>query len=187
MKIYHLKFLRNHGLLTVGETIEEAVNWFYVLDRACQVQLLADAAAQGRGGETVKITHEEAAYTRGVAGSHKGKFLWIHSCRHRTYSEDKAAGCKAPSRSTQRSYDLNTRTRDSLGPDTTAASAPEEVGPNVSEPYLSTLGALAKSGASSVKVASELSVAMVSLLPGVLDGGSLEPFRRLDCTILVIL
>ncbi|KAK3058795.1 hypothetical protein LTR09_000360 [Extremus antarcticus] len=63
--------LRNHGLLTVGETIEEAVNWFYLLDRVCKVQLLADAAASGRGGETHKIDNEEAVYTRGVAGSHK--------------------------------------------------------------------------------------------------------------------
>ena len=63
--------LRNHGLLTVGQTIEEAVNWFYMLDKVCHVQLLADAAASGRGGETHKIDDEEAVYTRGVAGTHK--------------------------------------------------------------------------------------------------------------------
>ena len=63
--------LRNHGLLTVGETIEEAVNWFYMLDKVCHVQLLADAAAQGTGGQTNKVDKEEAEYTRGVAGSHK--------------------------------------------------------------------------------------------------------------------
>lgn len=63
--------LRNHGLLTVGQTIEEAVNWFYLLDKVCHVQLLADAAANGRGGETVKMSDEEAEYTKGVAGSHK--------------------------------------------------------------------------------------------------------------------
>jgi len=63
--------LRNHGLLTVGQTIEEAVGWFYMLDRVCQVQLLADAAAQGRGDTTSKVSHEEAIYTRGVAGTSK--------------------------------------------------------------------------------------------------------------------
>lgn len=63
--------LRNHGLLTVGETIEEAVNWFYLLDKCCHVQLLADAAAQGTGGQTNKISEEEAAYTHKVAGSPK--------------------------------------------------------------------------------------------------------------------
>jgi hypothetical protein len=56
---------------STGETIEEAVFWFYTLDKACHVQLLADAAAAGRGGATNKITDEEAVYTRGVAGSHK--------------------------------------------------------------------------------------------------------------------
>ncbi|CAK3919942.1 Hypothetical predicted protein [Lecanosticta acicola] len=61
--------LRNHGILTVGSSIEEAVNWFYLLDRCCQVQLMADAAALGKGGETVKMSDEEAVYTRGVAGS----------------------------------------------------------------------------------------------------------------------
>ena len=35
------------------------------------MQLLADAAASGRGGETNKITEEEAIYTRGVAGTPK--------------------------------------------------------------------------------------------------------------------
>jgi ribulose-5-phosphate 4-epimerase/fuculose-1-phosphate aldolase len=63
--------LRNHGLLTVGETIEEAVSWFYLLDKVCHVQLLADAAADGREGQTHKMDEEEAVYTRGVAGSHK--------------------------------------------------------------------------------------------------------------------
>lgn len=63
--------LRNHGLLTVGQTIEEAVNWFYLLNKVCHVQLLADAAANGRASETVKMSDEEAEYTKGVAGSHK--------------------------------------------------------------------------------------------------------------------
>lgn len=67
--------LRNHGILTVGNTIEEAVYWFYTLDKVCQVQLLADAAAAGRGGETHKMDHEEAVYTRGVAGSHKAGWM----------------------------------------------------------------------------------------------------------------
>lgn len=63
--------LRNHGILTVGQTIEEATYWFYQLEKVCQVQLLADAAAAGRGGETHKLDDEEAIYTRGVAGTHK--------------------------------------------------------------------------------------------------------------------
>src|SRR6202165_2641167 len=36
--------LRNHGLLTVGHTVEEAAWWFITMDRSCQAQLLAEAA-----------------------------------------------------------------------------------------------------------------------------------------------
>lgn len=55
--------LQNHGLLTVGETIEAAVFWFMSLEKCCHAQLLADAAAGGRGHETVKINDEDAAFT----------------------------------------------------------------------------------------------------------------------------
>lgn len=61
--------LQNHGLLTVGKTIEEAVFWFVSLDKCCHAQLMADAAAAGRGGETIKIGEEEAVYTRKTVGS----------------------------------------------------------------------------------------------------------------------
>jgi ribulose-5-phosphate 4-epimerase/fuculose-1-phosphate aldolase len=47
--------LQNHGLLTVGQTIEEAAWWMVRLDRCCQVQLLAEAA-----GTPVPIPHELA-------------------------------------------------------------------------------------------------------------------------------
>lgn len=62
--------LQNHGLLTVGQSIEEAVFWFVSLEKCCHAQLLADAAAAGRGGQTVKIGEEEATYTRKTVGSH---------------------------------------------------------------------------------------------------------------------
>lgn len=35
--------LQSHGLLTVGRTVDEAAWWFIALERACQVQLLAEA------------------------------------------------------------------------------------------------------------------------------------------------
>ena len=35
--------LRNHGLLTVGHTVDEALWWFVLMDRCCQVQLLAES------------------------------------------------------------------------------------------------------------------------------------------------
>lgn len=61
--------LQNHGLLTVGKTIEEAVFWFVSLEKCCHSQLMADAAVAGRGGATVKIGEEEAMYTRKTVGS----------------------------------------------------------------------------------------------------------------------
>jgi len=62
--------LINHGLLTVGRTVEEAVFWFVSLDKCCHAQLMADAAAGGRGGETVKIGDEEARYTYKTVGEY---------------------------------------------------------------------------------------------------------------------
>src|SRR6202158_1060574 len=41
---YKAAILRNHGLLTVGHTVEEAAWWFITMDRSCQAQLLADDA-----------------------------------------------------------------------------------------------------------------------------------------------
>lgn len=61
--------LINHGLLTVGRTIEEVVFWFVSLEKCCQVQLMADSAAAGRGGETVKIGDEEAKFTYKSVGT----------------------------------------------------------------------------------------------------------------------
>ncbi|KAL2352707.1 class II aldolase/adducin N-terminal [Cryomyces antarcticus] len=61
--------LQNHGLLTVGKTVEEAVFWFCSLEKCCQAQLMADAAAGGRGGETVKIHDEDAKYTYKTVGT----------------------------------------------------------------------------------------------------------------------
>ncbi|KAM3065344.1 hypothetical protein ACMFMG_011532 [Clarireedia jacksonii] len=61
--------LQNHGPLTVGETIESAVFWFVSLEKCCHAQLLADAAAGGRGGETIKIAEEDAAYTYKTVGT----------------------------------------------------------------------------------------------------------------------
>jgi ribulose-5-phosphate 4-epimerase/fuculose-1-phosphate aldolase len=56
--------LRNHGLLTVGETVDAAAWWFIAMDRTCHAQLLADAA-----GTTVKIDHPNAKLTHSQVGS----------------------------------------------------------------------------------------------------------------------
>ena len=56
--------LRNHGLLTVGQSVEEAAWWFIAMDRTCRAQLLADAA-----GQTVPIDPDYARLTHGQVGS----------------------------------------------------------------------------------------------------------------------
>jgi ribulose-5-phosphate 4-epimerase/fuculose-1-phosphate aldolase len=56
--------VRNHGLLTVGQTVDEAVWWFVTMDRSCQSQLLAEAA-----GKPVHIDDANALLTRGQVGS----------------------------------------------------------------------------------------------------------------------
>lgn len=43
--------------------------WFVSLEKCCHAQLMADAAAKGRGGETVKIADEDAAFTYKSVGS----------------------------------------------------------------------------------------------------------------------
>ncbi|EME45059.1 hypothetical protein DOTSEDRAFT_70932 [Dothistroma septosporum NZE10] len=52
--------LQNHGLLTVGETVDAAAFWFISLDKTCHAQLLVDAAAQGSGHKKTFIHDEEA-------------------------------------------------------------------------------------------------------------------------------
>jgi ribulose-5-phosphate 4-epimerase/fuculose-1-phosphate aldolase len=61
--------LQNHGLLTCGMTVESCVFWFISLEKCCHAQLLADAAAGGTGGKTVKIDEEDAKYTYKTVGS----------------------------------------------------------------------------------------------------------------------
>ena len=62
--------LQNHGLLTVGQTIEAAVFWFIRLEKSCATQLMADAAASGREHwAAVKLTDEDAAYTYQTIGT----------------------------------------------------------------------------------------------------------------------
>jgi ribulose-5-phosphate 4-epimerase/fuculose-1-phosphate aldolase len=56
--------LRNHGLLTVGQTVDSAVWWFITMERSCQVQLVAKAA-----GKVVHIDADQAHKTHKVVGS----------------------------------------------------------------------------------------------------------------------
>jgi ribulose-5-phosphate 4-epimerase/fuculose-1-phosphate aldolase len=56
--------LRNHGLLTVGATLDEAAWWFLSMERACEVELMARAVA-----EPVEIAADAARVTRDQVGT----------------------------------------------------------------------------------------------------------------------
>lgn len=56
--------LTRYSLLTCGSTIAEATAYFITLERACQTQLLAEAAA-ANGIEKQFVGNEEAEYTHG--------------------------------------------------------------------------------------------------------------------------
>jgi ribulose-5-phosphate 4-epimerase/fuculose-1-phosphate aldolase len=57
--------LRNHGLLTVGHSVDETAWWFITMDRSCQVQLMAEAA-----GKPVLIDPDTASLTYSQVGTH---------------------------------------------------------------------------------------------------------------------
>jgi ribulose-5-phosphate 4-epimerase/fuculose-1-phosphate aldolase len=72
---------QNHGLFTVGESVDEAAFWFITMERSCQAQLMAMAA-----GTPHEIRPEYANYTREQTGYHlAGWFsfqpLWQEICR----------------------------------------------------------------------------------------------------------
>jgi ribulose-5-phosphate 4-epimerase/fuculose-1-phosphate aldolase len=68
-----LVILRNHGLLSVGGSVDAAAWWFIAADRSCRAQLLAAAA-----GTPVEIDHDQAVRTRGQVGSEIGGLANFH-------------------------------------------------------------------------------------------------------------
>lgn len=56
--------LKNHGLLTVGKSVDIAAWFFISMDRCCQSQLLAE-----RAGQPSKVPHEVAIQTRNFIAS----------------------------------------------------------------------------------------------------------------------
>jgi ribulose-5-phosphate 4-epimerase/fuculose-1-phosphate aldolase len=54
---------QNHGIITTGESVDEAAWWFIALERACQSQLVAQAA-----GEPQIIPDEYAQYSYDQSG-----------------------------------------------------------------------------------------------------------------------
>ena len=57
--------LKNHGLLTVGGSVEEAVYWFVSMERSCQAQILAESvqtAPQPIGPEIARRTRDSGSW-----------------------------------------------------------------------------------------------------------------------------
>ena len=54
---------QNHGLFTVGQSVDEAAWWFITMERSCQAQLVAEAA-----GTPILIDADNARYTRERTG-----------------------------------------------------------------------------------------------------------------------
>lgn len=59
--------LENHGLLTVGQTIDEAVFWYIAMEKLAQSQLLAEAAAAGKPLSLIK--HDIAVQSHSLMGT----------------------------------------------------------------------------------------------------------------------
>lgn len=62
---YKAAVLANHGLITVGHTIDEALWWFVSMERTCQAELMAMAA-----GDPIPIPDERAREVRADIGTH---------------------------------------------------------------------------------------------------------------------
>ena len=71
--------LRNHGLLTVGQSVDEAVYWFVSMERTCQAEL----AARGAGEpvlidvDVARSTHDQVGMPIGGWFSAQPLFDWI--------------------------------------------------------------------------------------------------------------
>jgi ribulose-5-phosphate 4-epimerase/fuculose-1-phosphate aldolase len=53
--------LQNHGLLTVGHTVDSAAWWFIALERSCQSQILAESIGKPKliQSDVAKMTHKQ--------------------------------------------------------------------------------------------------------------------------------
>jgi ribulose-5-phosphate 4-epimerase/fuculose-1-phosphate aldolase len=61
---YKAAILQNHGLLTVGRTVDEAAWYFITMDRTCQSQMLAESV-----GKPIPIAHESALVAQQQVGN----------------------------------------------------------------------------------------------------------------------
>lgn len=80
--------LKNHGIFTVGATVEEAVWWFLALEKVCKVQMIAEAV--GVPDEIPEPMRTETAKLVGSAGAAANNarplFSWISRIQPDMYS-----------------------------------------------------------------------------------------------------
>ncbi len=74
--------LRNHGLLTVGHSVDETVWWFIAMERCCQSQFLAESV-----GKPLLVDPENARAARSVSGSHFAGWLQFQPLWNRMIRE----------------------------------------------------------------------------------------------------
>ena len=74
--------LRNHGLLTVGHSVDEAAWWFVNMERSCQAQLLAMAA-----GTPISIGDDMARTTQTQVGHHRAGWFNFQPLYQRIVNE----------------------------------------------------------------------------------------------------
>lgn len=61
--------LQNHGILVATASIEATLHFYIALEKSCQVQLMAEAAAASTGTKPIKVDHEDAVNTKKTVGS----------------------------------------------------------------------------------------------------------------------
>jgi ribulose-5-phosphate 4-epimerase/fuculose-1-phosphate aldolase len=77
---YKAAIHQNHGLITVGQTVDEAAWWYVTMERTCQAQLLAMAAGAPKviSAENARFTRERIGYP--LAGWFSFQPLWDEIC-----------------------------------------------------------------------------------------------------------
>lgn len=72
---------QNHGLITVGDTVDAAAWWFLTLERSCQVQLLVEAAGTPHliDPDDARFTRDQTAFA--LAGWFSFQPLWDEVAR----------------------------------------------------------------------------------------------------------
>jgi ribulose-5-phosphate 4-epimerase/fuculose-1-phosphate aldolase len=63
---HKIAILANHGHLSVGQTVDEAMYWFLLYEQMCQSQILLEST----GRDYNVLSHEVATFTRSQTGTH---------------------------------------------------------------------------------------------------------------------